>query len=115
MKKTVYISLLLLVLSCTSREKPYSCKLVELQDLNTFPAIDLTPTSIALTDTTLLNPEKIWISDTLLIIKDAETDENKFLKYYKSKVKEIYAVEDFNEITGFGELPEDTSIVFYIL
>ena len=86
MKKTVYICLLLLVLSCTSREKPYSCKLVELQDLNTFPAIDLTPTSIALTDTTLLNPEKIWISDTLLIIKDAETDENKFLKYYKSKV-----------------------------
>ena len=67
MKKTVYICLLLLVLSCTSREKPYSCKLVELQDLNTFPAIDLTPTSIALTDTTLLNPEKIWISDTLLI------------------------------------------------
>lgn len=47
MKKTVYICLLLLVLSCTSREKPYSCKLVELQDLNTFPAIDLTPTSIA--------------------------------------------------------------------
>ena len=37
MKKTVYICLLLLVLSCTSREKPYSCKLVELQDLNTFP------------------------------------------------------------------------------
>lgn len=31
------------ILSCTSREKPYSCKLVELQDLNTFPAIDLTP------------------------------------------------------------------------
>ena len=56
MKKTVYICLLLLVLSCTSREKPYSCKLVELQDLNTFPVIDLTPTSIALTDTTLLNP-----------------------------------------------------------
>ncbi len=82
MKKIVYICLLLLVLSCTSREKPYSCKLVELQDLNTFPVIDLTPTSIALTDTTLLNPEKIWISDTLLIIKDAETDENKFLKYY---------------------------------
>ena len=40
MKKTVYICLLLLVLSCTSREKPYSCKLVELQDLNTFPVID---------------------------------------------------------------------------
>ena len=36
-------------------------------------------------------------------------------KYYKSKVKEIYAVEGFEEITGFGDLPEDTSIVFFIL
>ena len=36
-------------------------------------------------------------------------------KYYKSKVKEIYAVEGFEEITGFGELPEDPSIVFFIL
>lgn len=36
-------------------------------------------------------------------------------KYYKSKVKEIYAVDGFEEITGFGELPEDTSIVFFIL
>ena len=36
-------------------------------------------------------------------------------KYYKSKVKEIYAVEGFEEITGFGELPEDTSIVFFLL
>ena len=36
-------------------------------------------------------------------------------KYYKSKVKEIYAVEGFEEIIGFGELPEDTSIVFFIL
>ena len=36
-------------------------------------------------------------------------------KYYKSKVKEIYDVEGFEEITGFGELPEDTSIVFFIL
>ena len=83
MKKTVYICLLLLVLSCTPREKPYSCKLVELQDLNTFPVIDLTPTSIALTDTTLLNPEKIWISDTLLIIKDAKMVES-LIKYTQS-------------------------------
>lgn len=36
-------------------------------------------------------------------------------KYYKSKVKEIYADEGFEEITGLGELPEDTSIVFFVL
>ena len=36
-------------------------------------------------------------------------------KYYKSKVKEIYANEGFEEITDLGELPQDTSIIFFIL
>lgn len=36
-------------------------------------------------------------------------------KYYKSRVKEIYTEEGFEEMTGFGELPEDTSIVFFVL
>lgn len=34
-------------------------------------------------------------------------------KYYKSKVKEIYVLDDgFEELIDLGELPEDTSIVF---
>lgn len=36
-------------------------------------------------------------------------------KYYKSKLKEIYFEEGFEEILNMGELPEDTSIVFFIL
>ena len=36
-------------------------------------------------------------------------------KYYKSKIKEIYLDEGFEEITDLGELPEDTSIVFFVL
>lgn len=36
-------------------------------------------------------------------------------KYYKSKIKDIYENNGFEEITGLGELPEDTSIVFFIL
>ncbi len=36
-------------------------------------------------------------------------------KYYKSKMKEIYSVEGFEEILDLGELPEDTSIIFFIL
>lgn len=36
-------------------------------------------------------------------------------KYYKSKVKEIYADIDFEEIDNLGVLPEDTSIVFFVL
>lgn len=36
-------------------------------------------------------------------------------KYYKTNVKEIYSDKGFEEITGLGELPEDTSIVFFVL
>ena len=36
-------------------------------------------------------------------------------KYYKSKVKEIYSDEGFEEIVDLSELPEDTSIVFFVL
>lgn len=36
-------------------------------------------------------------------------------KYYKSRIREIYLPHGFEEITDLGELPEDTSIVFFIL
>ncbi len=36
-------------------------------------------------------------------------------KYYKSNIKEIYFDEGFEVITDLGDLPEDTSIVFFVL
>ncbi|MGN0674004.1 MAG: ATP/GTP-binding protein, partial [Anaerovoracaceae bacterium] len=36
-------------------------------------------------------------------------------KYYKTNVKEIYCDKGFKEIIDLGELPEDTSIVFFVL
>lgn len=36
-------------------------------------------------------------------------------KYYKSKIKEIYENNGFEELAELGELPEDTSIVFFVL
>lgn len=36
-------------------------------------------------------------------------------KYYKSRIKNIYTDEGFEEISDLGELPEDTSIVFFVL
>lgn len=36
-------------------------------------------------------------------------------RYYKSKVKEIYSDDGFEEIEDLGELPEDTSVVFFVL
>ena len=36
-------------------------------------------------------------------------------KYYKSKVKDLYQDEDFVDVEITGELPEDTSILFFVL
>ena len=36
-------------------------------------------------------------------------------KYYKSKIKTIFGQDGFSELTGFGVLPEDTSLVFFVL
>lgn len=36
-------------------------------------------------------------------------------KYYKTKVKDIYSDDGFVEIKDLGELPEDISIVFFVL
>lgn len=36
-------------------------------------------------------------------------------KYYKTKIKAIFDMDDFVEVEDFGELPEDTSKVFFIL
>lgn len=36
-------------------------------------------------------------------------------KYYKSNVKMIYAEEGFSSVKNIGELPEDTSIIFFAL
>lgn len=36
-------------------------------------------------------------------------------KYYKSKLKDIYKSDDFKEFPVTGELPEDTSNVFFVL
>lgn len=36
-------------------------------------------------------------------------------KYYKSKIKDIYMDDDFEPISNIGDLPEDTSIAFFVL
>lgn len=36
-------------------------------------------------------------------------------KYYKTKLKSILSMDDYEELTNLGELPEDTSMVFFIL
>ena len=36
-------------------------------------------------------------------------------KYYKTKVKSIFELDDFMEFDNLGELPEDTSMVFFVL
>lgn len=55
-------------------------------------------------------------SDLNLGVKANFTEQHIYRKkYYKSKIKDIYEKDGFEEITGLGELPEDTSVVFFIL
>lgn len=55
-------------------------------------------------------------SDANLGTKANFTNQHIYKKrYYKSKVKNIYDAEGFKEETNLGELPEDTSIIFFIL
>lgn len=55
-------------------------------------------------DSTTLNNKANFVSQTL-----------KKKKYYKSKIKSIYADDDFEPVSNLGTLPEDTSIVFFVL
>lgn len=55
-------------------------------------------------------------SDSNLGTKANFTEQHIYCKkYYKSRIKDIYENNGFEEITGLGELPEDTSIVFFVL
>lgn len=55
-------------------------------------------------------------SDSTMGNKATFTDEHIFQKkYFKSYVNDIFDVEGFKELTDLGELPEDTSDVFFVL
>lgn len=55
-------------------------------------------------------------SDSTLGNQAIFTDQHLYQKkYFKSKVKKIYEEDEFVELTDFGELPEDTAIVFFVL
>ena len=55
-------------------------------------------------------------SDTSLNNKAIFTKQQIYKKkYYKTKSKNILSMDDYTKLTDFGELPEDTSMVFFIL
>ena len=55
-------------------------------------------------------------SDSTLGAQTCFTEQHLYRKpYFKSYAKEIYELNGFEEMHEFGELPEDTSIVFFVL
>ena len=55
-------------------------------------------------------------NDTSLGNKAIFTEQHVYRKkYYKSYLKEIYSAEGFEELNDLGVLPEDTSVVFFVL
>jgi len=54
--------------------------------------------------------------DTTLGNQATFRDEHIYRKpYYKTNLKDIYRKETFDELTGLGDLPEDTSDIFFVL
>ncbi len=55
-------------------------------------------------------------SDNAMGNKAIFTNQHIYVKrYYKTRLKNIYEPDDYEEITDFGELPEDTASVFFVL
>ena len=55
-------------------------------------------------------------SDRTLGNKAIFTNQHLYKKrYFKTKIKRLYDMEEYTEIVDCGELPEDTSIVFFVL
>lgn len=55
-------------------------------------------------------------TDRSLGNKAVFTEQHIYLKkYYKTKSKTIFDMEGFSELSDLGELPEDTSLVFFVL
>jgi len=55
-------------------------------------------------------------SDSVLSSKVTFTNQHIYYKkYFKTNIKGIYSDEGFEEKTNLGDLPEDTSIVFFVL
>jgi len=55
-------------------------------------------------------------SDPTAADKATFTQQHLYIKkYYKSRIRELYAQDDYTEMLGLGELPEDTSIIFFVL
>ena len=60
--------------------------------------------------------ETVLRADSTLGNRAVFTNQNLYCKkYYKTRVKKIYDEAGFEKMTNLGELPEDTSILFFVL
>lgn len=60
--------------------------------------------------------ETVLRADSTLGNRAVFTNQNLYCKkYYKTRVKKIYDEAGFDKMTNLGELPEDTSILFFVL
>lgn len=82
MKKIYYYIVILSLTSCMAKHTQYNCQTIKNSELENYPAINLVSEELALNDSSLLSPHKIWVQDSLLIIFDSPVEDNKFFKFY---------------------------------
>lgn len=89
----VYI-LLLLCISCTNKKSSYPCQVIENPSIESYPIVDLVGKELPWQDSTLLDPYRMWIQDSLLIFQDYIGKEKGFVSYY--------SLNTYKLITTFG-------------
>ncbi len=80
-----YLQLFVFILSlvaCDNNKVKYHCQVIENSKFEMFPAMMLVAEEFVLDDSTLLEPFRLWIQDSLLVVFDYPVGDNRFLKYY---------------------------------
>lgn len=69
MRCCLFCLLFLLCISCNKRTE-YPCQIIENENIDTYPMVELIADTLAWQDSTLLDPYRMWIQDSLLILQD---------------------------------------------
>lgn len=82
MKLNYFCIAILLLTSCLNKHTSNPCETIENADFENYPVFYLKGEELPFNDSTLLEPQKLWIQDSLLVIFDAAVEDHKFLRFY---------------------------------
>lgn len=76
------VGFILFLAACSNNKVKYHCQVIENGAFETFPTMMPVAEEFVLKDSTLLEPFRLWVQDSLLVVFDYPVGDNRFLKYY---------------------------------